>query len=146
MFTSAREMVSLHVHANVSGLMRHLVFQETIEYDSKFDYETAVEDAGWDKVEDGYFNEAQDIHFPGNAEMLCKEHDIDVHEFRIDPYEHWIVSDWLAAKLKREGEIIESDMLRTFNLNVWGRCTTGQAIYMDSVIEKIAQEHINNLG
>lgn len=53
---------------------------------------------------------------------------------RHEAYEHWIVSDWLADKLKGEGEITGE----LFNLTIWGRCTSGQSISMDGVIARIA--------
>jgi hypothetical protein len=51
-------------------------------------------------------------------------------------YEHWIVSDWFAGKLKERGETTGE----LFNLTIWGRCTTGQAISIDHVISEIAAE------
>lgn len=54
-------------------------------------------------------------------------------------YEHWIVSDWLAQKLRERGEAVSDDIS---GLVVWGRTTTGQAISMDAVIRDItAQLH-----
>ena len=50
-------------------------------------------------------------------------------------YEHWIVSDRLKEDLEILGETVSSDF---FGLTVWGRSTTGQAIYMDWVIRVIA--------
>ena len=59
-------------------------------------------------------------------------------EFNLDPdyreaYEHWVVTGWLARKLAEEGEMV-GDVL---NLPVWGRCTTGQSMSIDGVIERI---------
>lgn len=51
-------------------------------------------------------------------------------------YEHWIVSDWLAGKLKERGETTGE----LFGLTIWGRTTTGQAIALDAVIAGIAAE------
>jgi len=50
-------------------------------------------------------------------------------------YEHWIVSSWLAARLREAGETVVDDVA---GLTIWGRCTTGQAISMDGVIQRIA--------
>jgi hypothetical protein len=50
-------------------------------------------------------------------------------------YEHWIVSDYLASLLKAIGEAVVDDL---YGLTVWGRCTTGQAIYMDYEIQVLA--------
>lgn len=58
--------------------------------------------------------------------------DADTHEV----YEHWIVSDWLAARLKDEGHVVGEFA----GLTVWGRQTTGQSISMDGVIQRIAGE------
>ena len=52
-------------------------------------------------------------------------------------YEHWIVTDYLAARLIEQGETVVRDVA---GLTVWGRCTTGQAISMDYVIQHIAVE------
>lgn len=61
--------------------------------------------------------------------------------FAIDPeyieaYEHWLVSGWLGEKLQARGEMVDD----VFGLTIWGRTCTGQAIYMDSVIEEIYDE------
>lgn len=53
-------------------------------------------------------------------------------------YEHWVVTDWLKRKLEARGEIVGEFA----GLTIWGRCTTGQAICMDGVIERIAVEDI----
>lgn len=51
-------------------------------------------------------------------------------------YEYWFVSTWLAEKLKAYGEaVIDHDAL---DMLVWGRCTTGQSIALDYVIQEIA--------
>jgi hypothetical protein len=50
-------------------------------------------------------------------------------------YEWWAVSPWLAARLQERGEIV----FDAGGLDVWGRCTTGQAIYMDYEIQQIAK-------
>lgn len=68
-------------------------------------------------------------------ETIADELD-DPEEFEAEVYEHWAVSDRLAYKLREHGE-------ETFDLDgltVWKRCTTGQAISIDGVIERIFQE------
>jgi len=48
-------------------------------------------------------------------------------------FEWWIVSSFLVDKLKRMGHpVLEQE-------NIWGRCTSGQAIYMDYAIRQIAE-------
>ena len=64
------------------------------------------------------------------------------NEYQIDPfinevYEHWLVDSWLAWQLESRGETVVDFGA---GCRVWCRCTTGQAISMDYVIEKIAEE------
>jgi hypothetical protein len=51
--------------------------------------------------------------------------------------EHWLVSDRLAVALESRGETVSRDI---YGLVVWGRCTTGQSISMDCVIQDIYRE------
>lgn len=51
-------------------------------------------------------------------------------------YEHWIVSDWLAARLRDRGHTVGE----MSGLTIWGRPTTGQAISMDGVIRDIVRD------
>lgn len=53
-----------------------------------------------------------------------------------EPYEYWSVSGWLGKKLEEKGEIIIDEMGHC----IWGRCTTGQAILLDSVISEICED------
>jgi len=52
-------------------------------------------------------------------------------------YEHWLVTSWLADKLRAKGETVVDDVA---GLTIWGRATTGQMIRMDSVIREIARD------
>lgn len=47
--------------------------------------------------------------------------------------EHWIVSNWLAERLSEKGESVGE----WCGLTIWGRCTSGQAICADGIIERI---------
>ena len=51
-------------------------------------------------------------------------------------YEWWLVTPYMAELLKGNGEVILAD----YDCYWWGRTTTGQALYMDYVIQKIAQQ------
>nr|MBP8708278.1 hypothetical protein [Caldisericia bacterium] len=53
-------------------------------------------------------------------------------------YEFWAVDDWLYDELKDAGEVVFEDL----DFKVWGRQGTGQAIYMDYVIQGIAESLI----
>lgn len=46
-------------------------------------------------------------------------------------YEWWSVDSWLCEELEKRGEVVIPHM------NLWGRCTTGQAILLDDVISRI---------
>ncbi|MEQ9416643.1 MAG: hypothetical protein RJQ08_03770 [Salinisphaeraceae bacterium] len=68
-------------------------------------------------------------------EEFCNVHDIEPHDREV--YEHWLVSDWLADMLEAKGEKVDKDFA---GLTVWARTTTGQAIYMDGVIQDICRD------
>lgn len=71
------------------------------------------------------------------ARELCDYEREEAH--MVEAYEHWIVSDWLAARLEEQGEMVCRDLL---GMTIWGRPTTGQAISMDGVILRIAQSQV----
>lgn len=66
---------------------------------------------------------------------VCETYNLEADA--LDVYEHWVVSDWLARLLSEKGERVE----RYLGLMIWGRCTTGQSIYMDGVIQEIVKEN-----
>lgn len=107
---------------------------ETIE-DEIAQLETAIEEAeegegtaayqtALSQLENKRDELTEQIEFLENAESEPQE-----------IYEWWIVSEYLAEKLKEKGEPILTD-----NRYYWGRTTTGQAILMDGVISEIAHE------
>ncbi len=71
----------------------------------------------------------------GSWQEFCGANDLEPHRNEI--YEHWIVSEWLAAKLEERGEVIERDF---YGLTIWGRACTGQSILLDGVICSIYDE------
>ena len=50
--------------------------------------------------------------------------------------EWWLIDSWLAERLQQEGEVV----IEEYGCYWWGRSTSGQAIYLDSVIQKVAEE------
>lgn len=50
--------------------------------------------------------------------------------------EHWLVTDWMANQLRKEGETVTE--LESLSLTIWARATSGQAIYSDGVMQRIA--------
>jgi hypothetical protein len=71
-----------------------------------------------------------------NLELIQEAKD-EFNELEQEPqevYEWWLVTSWLARKLKEQGEcVIESE-------GIWGRRTSGQAIKMDYVITRICAD------
>ena len=73
--------------------------------------------------------------FESRADLVNElQHHIDFDMEINEVYEFWGVSDFLARKLRENGEAV----VEMLGFNVWGRCTTGQAILLDVVITEIA--------
>ena len=70
----------------------------------------------------------------GAYEWVCDNFGLDPEYGEI--YEHWIVSDWLGRKLSERGHVVESYL----GMTIWGRPCTGQAIFMDGVMEQICND------
>ena len=157
-----RRLVNREVYHCVSQLVHHFAsrpeaadeyYDEVLDLCTKPDYDSAAYDA------------CADLNFDAAAYMLdqygayaapyepiedlisrvrkfaakdpiefCELFDIEAYES--EAFEHWIVSEFLAEKLREKGEIVGE----LFGLTIWGRCTTGQAIYIDRVIGEIAHE------
>lgn len=101
------------------------------------DYEEAARQAGWtpngDRMERAITEEDDATpHWATSWQDACELDNLDPYEWEV--CEHWIVSDWLADKLIEQGEKVDKDFT---GLCVWARTTTGQAISMDAVIERI---------
>ncbi len=82
-------------------------------------------------------------------ELLCEAHNYEKVKEEINAgnedrdnweepeiYEFWAVSEWLYDRLREEGEIT----FEYLDFWVWGRQATGQAIYLDKVIQDIVNE------
>lgn len=147
MTITPKDLVRREVHYCVSGLVSTLasgagsanihlggLFEQALDLVAPTDdFEEAARDAGWEVVDGEEYRDGH--HIPGGFrgwEALCRDEGIEPFEREV--YEHWIVSDWLADKLAERGEKVDKDFA---GLTVWARTTTGQAIYMDAVIEEI---------
>jgi len=86
------------------------------------------------ELDDGIYI-ADDNHW-SSWQDLC-ENELEYDQEMAEVYEWWIVTDWFANKLKAKGEIILEDF---FNLTIWGRQGTGQAILLDWVVGSIAED------
>lgn len=69
-------------------------------------------------------------------EEFCRDNEVDTDDYRCDVYEHWIVSDWLAGKLKARGYVTGE----LCGLTIYGRPTTGQSMCLDHNMQEIALE------
>ena len=67
---------------------------------------------------------------------LCCTPDPDSEGDYLEPLEFWAVDSHLGSFMKERGELITQE----FGLWIWGRQTSGQAIYLDSIIN----DYVNN--
>jgi DNA-binding Lrp family transcriptional regulator len=74
-----------------------------------------------------------DVYYPSGLLEEMQEMYSEVSQ-PPEAQEFWAVSDYLADELLKRGEAVSKDF---WGLNVWGRCTSGQAIAMDAVIQEI---------
>lgn len=94
------------------------------------------EDNGWELADSPTFynTETGETSEADGWEELASEQDIEPYVREV--CEHWLVSDWLGERLEEKGETVRELM----GLTVWARGTTGQAIYIDGVIEDIVND------
>ena len=69
----------------------------------------------------------EQVSWPYWGQILTEEP--EYHEI----LEYWIVTPWLGEKLKAHGEPV----YQRSNGWIWGRCCSGQAIFLDNVISEI---------
>jgi len=133
-------LVHREVHACVSSLVDELMKAHLLDDDLGFDPSEfpgftfhACPECGGAMEEDE--NEDGDSIWVCEYEG-CKhsrqEEEPDLESLEI--YEWWIVDGFLASNLQANGEFIYND----YGPAIWGRCTTGQAIALDHVIQDIA--------
>jgi hypothetical protein len=86
------------------------------------------------------YEDNEETHFDGSEIREKIEAEIDeLQRLESEPqeiFEWWAVTDYLAEKLQQRGH----PTLDWHHLTLWGRCTTGQAILLDSVISDICEE------
>ena len=93
----------------------------------------------YDDIENG---EMTDEEIKNNIDIDNKtEEEINeaIEDYRSDGsankeiYEWWCVTEWLYEKLKELNEPV----VQWENLNIWGRCCTGQAIALDNTMTEV---------
>lgn len=131
-----RQFVSREVYYCASNLVSELVqkedyMDELLEVCVSYDYEQAAIDEGFLLDDDGSWipSDSTDVGFWESAQECCEANDIE--PYPVEVFEHWLVSDWLADKLKERGEMVLRDFM---GLTIWGRTTTGQSVSIDEVI------------
>lgn len=138
----AKRIVDQDIFANVDSMVRYILEQD--DHNAPFDNSSIEYNTpDYDSMDD---DEINDIMVNEYSEDPADYDDInDKIEFLKDNYEqpevyeYWLVSGWLAGKLRDQGEVIIDDYIA-----IWGRSTTGQAIYLDGVIQQIAKNLQNN--
>ncbi len=127
----ANRIVNQEVYACVSELVGAL--WDTVHSSNAF-ADDLLELAG-NYVECELCSGLGEVYLPGPDDCeSCPDCDGEGNTYR-EAFEHWIVSGWLAEKLRGVGE-------KVVNLRgsyVWARTTTGQMICADWCIEEIAR-------
>ena len=80
------------------------------------------------KVDPVYNDEEQAI-----AEYYEQYLGDSLEDYRQEIFEHWVIEDYLARKLREHGETV----VEVLGLTIWARPSTGQSIALDYVIQKI---------
>ncbi len=97
------------------------------------DYEEPLVEEGWTHDARGWHH-PEDLGAEGHAYAHAACDEAGLEPYQREVFEHWAVTDWFAEKLEAAGEKVDKDF---GGLCIWARTTTGQAIYADSVIERI---------
>ena len=117
---SRKKFLSEHLGNKVSQLIDHISKKPLFLEDSGYSFDESLSPILQQKVWDPEQDHEPDIDFA---------------------HEHWLVSDWLGDQLKNKGEMVG----QLFGLTIWGRKTSGQAVYLDCVIAEIFDEQQVNL-
>lgn len=133
----SRKLVRNHVFANLSMLVSHFSRNPHLLDVSECSYDDDILPIC---MKYDWLEPARDNGFDGNtqedAQIYCEQNNLE--PYTIDALEHWLISDWLAYQLESESEMVGS----IFALNTWGRQTSGQAVYMDYIIQKLTKKYL----
>jgi hypothetical protein len=117
-----RKFIDNHIIFNQSYLVSELISKEIISLEDHINYYKSDETI---KSEYDVETEEEIQEIRDNGE--------DVQEI----FEYWLCSDWFISKMKQQDDpVLETD-LGTW----WGRTCTGQAIYLDYNIQKLAYDY-----
>lgn len=125
----AYEFLNSHIRANCSMLINDLLKENERNWDLENKY--WYDDLYCQYIEPDIWQEDPDWigtnYCPPEPEPELRE-----------PYEFYIVSDWFAARLKEQDQLLTD----YWGFWIWGRETTGQSIILDYVFQKIYQEDV----
>ena len=135
----------------VEDLIRHGLIEDD-EFVNQYEYETQTGDTFSPDELDNRITELEEILENGtygdnpdpiaHAEALQEQLD-ELNAMREDgPTSEknplgWYLVDTLAPKLKQKGEC----MIHAYGQCWWGRCCSGQSVYLDGVIQEIYEEY-----
>jgi hypothetical protein len=126
-----KDFISPHIYKNQSYLVTNLMQQE-------------IEGFYYDDIENQYLTDEEIIKYHLDDIELnedSKEITFDIldeykYENPKEIFEWYLVSNWFLDKLKEINEPIINNDYGEY----WGRCCTGQAIYLDYDIQELAYE------
>ena len=122
------EFIKPHIYRNQSLIIPHL-------------QENYVEGFNFDDIENLYMSDEEILKYMGSYDEDMSDQEIidevrnngeDMNEI----FEWYLVSDWFLDRLREINEpVIDNDYGE-----YWGRCCTGQSIYLDHNIQELAYE------
>lgn len=136
-----QEQLDLFVRNNIgicqSSLVDDLLYNDQI---GQFDWEQVVNGIGYRCDEcSNTFTEKEVATVNEEGEGLCpacepnKDNSSTLENDQVEVLEWWTVDDWMKDKLIEQGEAV---LVNDYG-NWWGRACSGQAIFLDPVIERI---------
>ena len=125
-------LVDREVYACISDMAENLFSGDEDAYSSWEDWENLsvkkCSECGC-MVETWENGDDEQVSCPYCGEVFEEEPEAEEQEI----LEYWIVSPWLGEKLKSHGEPV----FERWSGWIWGRCCSGQAIFLDNVISEI---------
>ena len=127
-----REFIHPHIFRNQSSLITHLQEQE-------------VEGFYYDDIENLYMTDKEILENMGSydedvPDQLFIDEVRDNGEDINEIFEWYLISDWFLDRLRGIKEpIIDNDYGE-----YWGRCCTGQSIYLDHNMQELAFEYASD--
>lgn len=133
LYTFTEDFVHREVEAHISDMAEFLFAWDNNKYASYCDWENMYEPVcpicG------------EHLEVSENSPIICNccNENIDadsVNMEQVEIYEYWLVSQFLGEMLLKHGEPV----YKRRGSWIWGRKCTGQAIFLDGVIQEIAKD------